>query len=98
MRPDFELFAAFLVDMGRAVDRKTFDAGGERNWAPHLRAGTLGGIDDLPRRIVENPVVEGLQPDADILILHGLVLRTRKSAYLIIFATTPAPTVRPPSR
>src|ERR1700759_1357395 len=70
MRPDFELFAALLVDVSRAVDGETLDAGGERNRAPHLRAGALCRVDDLPRRIVENPVIEGFKPDADILTLH----------------------------
>src|SRR5258708_29372980 len=72
MRPDFELFAAFLVDMGRAIDGKALDAGGERNRAPHLGAGALGRVDDLARRIVENSVIEGFEPDADILTLHGI--------------------------
>src|SRR6185437_3778316 len=70
MRPDFELFAALLVDMRGTVDREALDAGGERNGPPHLCAGTLCGVHDLACRIVENPVVEGFQPDADILILH----------------------------
>src|SRR6218665_834716 len=39
--PDFELFAALLVDVGGTVDGETLDAGGERNRAPHLRAGAL---------------------------------------------------------
>src|SRR5689334_13044829 len=73
MRPDFELFAAFLVDMGRTVHGETLDAGGERNGAPHLRAGALGRVDDFPCRIVENPVIEGFKPDADILTLHWSV-------------------------
>src|SRR5215469_3672545 len=70
MRPDFELLAALFVDMRGTVHRKTLDAGRERNGAPHLRTGALGGVDDLACRIVENPVVEGFQPYADILILH----------------------------
>src|SRR3954469_15648319 len=73
MRPDFELFAAFLVDMGRAVHGEALDASGERNRTPHLRAGALGRIDDFSCRIVENSVIEGFEPDADILTLHGSV-------------------------
>src|SRR5258708_29889860 len=98
MRRGFELFAAFLVDMGRAVDGEALDAGGERDRAPHLRAGALGRVDDFPRRIVENPVIEGFEPDADILTLHRSVPSISGFDYFKIFATTPAPTVRPPSR
>src|SRR6202012_4592580 len=73
MRPDVELFAALLVDMGGPVHGEALDAGGERDGPPHLRAGALGRIDDFPRRIVEDPMIEGLEPDADILTLHGFV-------------------------
>src|SRR5476649_895842 len=75
MRPDFELFAALLVDMRRAVHGETLDAGRQRDRATHLGAGALGRVDDFPRRIVENSMIEGFEPDADILTLHGLVLR-----------------------
>src|SRR5262249_12608514 len=95
---DFELFAALLVDMGGPVHGEALDAGGERDRAPHLRAGALRRIDDLARRIVENPVIEGLKPDADILTLHWFRSFDTRPNYFRIFATTPAPTVRPPSR
>ncbi len=104
VRPDFELFAAFLVDMWRAVHGEALDARRQRNGAPHLRACALCRVDDFPRRIVENPVIEGLEPDADILTLHILspnaasTTDDRSTPYFSIFATTPAPTVRPPSR
>src|SRR5205085_8158311 len=65
-----ELFAAFLVDMRRAVDRKSLDAGRKRNRAANLRTGSLGGVHDLARRRIENPMVEGFEPDADVLTLH----------------------------
>ena len=83
--------------MRRAVHGETLDAGRQRDRATDLGACALGRVDDFPRRIVENPVIEGLEPDTDILTLHSLILRSRPY-YLIIFATTPAPTVRPPSR
>src|SRR3984885_16321073 len=73
MRPDFELFAAFLVDMGGTVHGEALDAGGERNGAPHLRAGALGRVDDFPRRIVEDAVIEGLEPYPDVLTLHAVL-------------------------
>src|SRR5258708_36258948 len=97
MRPDFELFAALLVDMRRAVHGETLDAGRQRDRSTDLGAGALGRVDDFPRRIVENSMIEGFEPDADVLALHDVILRSRP-CYLIILATTPAPTVRPPSR
>src|SRR5206468_11914955 len=78
------------------------------------RAGALGGVDDLERRLVDQFVVERLEADPDLLLgSHGvsfkercgLVLqsgrgsvRGRAVLYSRIFATTPAPTVLPPSR
>src|SRR5262249_11796717 len=55
--PDFELFAALLVDMRGTVDGETLDAGGQRDGTPHLRAGALGRVHDLARRIVEDPMI-----------------------------------------
>ena len=78
--PDFELFAALLVYMRGPVDGETLDACGQRNGTAYLCACAFCRVDDFPRRIVEDAVIEGLEP------------------YLIILATTPAPTVRPPSR
>src|SRR5919108_744525 len=55
-------------------------------------AGALGGLHDLARGLVELLVVVALESDAD------LALRHRRSLYFVISVTTPAPTVRPPSR
>ena len=41
------------------------------------RAGALGGVDDLERRLVDQLVVERLQADADLLLLHDGVLKER---------------------
>src|SRR5262249_55597566 len=70
MRAHFELLAAFLVDMRRAVDGEFLDLGRQRNRPTNLRAGALGGVDDFARRRIENPMVERLEPDADILAVH----------------------------
>src|ERR1700724_2173847 len=67
--PDLELFAALFVHMRRAVDGEAFEVGRQRDWTPHLRARPLCRVHDLPRRIVENAVVEGLEPYADVLTL-----------------------------
>ena len=62
----------------------------QRHRAAHDRAGALRRIHDLERRLVDQPVVERLETDADSLALHF--------PYSMILATTPAPTVLPPSR
>src|SRR5689334_756673 len=77
MRADFELFTALLVDVRRAVHGEALDARRQRNGTAHLRARALSRVDDFPGRIIENAVVEGFQPDTDVLTLHGLSLRVR---------------------
>src|SRR5689334_24061914 len=66
-----ELLAALLVDVRRAVDGELLDLGRQRDGPAHLCAGTFGGRYDLARRRVENAVIERLQPDADVLAVHG---------------------------
>ena len=56
--------------MRRAVDGELFDAGRQGNGSPHGRAGTLGRIDDLACGMVQHAVIEGLEPDADVLTIH----------------------------
>src|SRR6202007_1527586 len=65
-------------------------ARGQGNGAPHHGAGALRGVDDLKGRLIDQPVVVRLETDPDSWALHF--------PYSIIFATTPAPTVLPPSR
>src|SRR6185295_8753169 len=61
--------------------------------ATHGGAGTLGGLDDLLGGVVDQPMVERLEADANVLVSHGCL-----PPYFRILATTPAPTVLPPSR
>src|SRR5437763_11482164 len=91
VRPDLELLAGLLVDVRRAVHGVARDVGRQRDRADDAGAGAPRGVQDLVRRRVQNPVVERLQADADLLVDHG-------SLYLTISVTVPAPTVRPPSR
>src|SRR5262249_25108238 len=77
--PDFELFAALFIYMRGTVHGEALDAGGERNGAPHLRAGALRRVHDFPRRVIENAVIEGLQPDPDVLTLHLVIPSTPQS-------------------
>src|SRR5436190_20263288 len=87
---DLELLARLLVDVRRAVHGEALDVGGERDRPGDPPARPAHGLDDLAHRLVEQPVVVRLQTDAD-LVVQGL-------SYLKILVTTPAPTVRPPSR
>src|SRR5450755_2991880 len=91
---DLELLAALLVDVRRAQDGELVDARGQRNGTRHLRACALRGLHDLARRLVEQLVVVGLEPDSNLLGCH----RCSPFVQAKISATTPAPTVRPPSR
>lgn len=87
--PDLEVLAAVLVGERSAQHAEAPDASGERHGAGDLGAGAAHGLDDLGGRRVEATVIEGLELDADAWGRHG---------YLRTAVTTPAPTVRPPSR
>src|SRR5215510_4137151 len=100
-----ELLAALLVDVRRAVDGEFLDLGRQRNRAAHLSACALGGRHDLARRRIEDAVIERLEPDPDVLTVHGLLLHGKGAHraplfpfHSVIDTTTPAPTVLPPSR
>src|SRR5216683_1230337 len=77
VRAHFELLAAFLVDVRRAIDRKFLDLGRQRNRSAHLRTRPLRRRHDLARRSVENAVIKRLEADADILAVHTLSPRQR---------------------
>src|SRR5213083_2600294 len=87
---DLELLARLLVDVGGPVHGEALDVGGKRDGAGDPPARPAYGLDDLAHRLVEQPVVVRLQADAD-LVVHA-------RGYSKILVTTPAPTVRPPSR
>src|SRR4029079_17189140 len=101
-----ELLAALLVDVWRAVHRELLDLGRQRDRATDLGAGALGRVHDLARRRIEDAVIKRLEPDPDILAVHVCSQRygarlpapQNLDAYSMMLATTPAPTVRPPSR
>src|SRR5512140_3584798 len=87
---NFELVPAALVDVGRAQDVEALHARRQGHRALDDGAGALGGVDDLGGGLVDQLVIEGLEADADLLLCgHD---------YSRIFATTPEPTVLPPSR
>src|SRR5712664_365420 len=94
MSADLELVARRLVDVRGAQQVEARFARRQRHRASHDRAGALRRIDDLERRLVDQAVVERFESNSDSLALHVCFY----SNYSIIFATTPAPTVLPPSR
>src|SRR6185312_6782925 len=103
MRADFELLARLLVDVRRAQHGELLDPRRQRDWPTHARAGPLRGVDDLACRLIEDAMIVGPKADADVLTVecHGEIPIPRRAGafrYFMILATTPAPTVRPPSR
>src|SRR6266536_3085247 len=66
--------------------------GGQGHRTGDRGAGSLGRLDDRLRRSVELLMVVALETDADFLSQRP------GAPYLTISVTTPAPTVRPPSR
>src|ERR1035441_10157983 len=71
VRPHLEVLTRVLVLVRRADDAVHVLLGRQRHRASHPRAGTRHGIDDLPRRAVDDLVVICLEPDADLLSRHG---------------------------
>ena len=102
------LLSGIFVHKGRAIYGVLLDTGRQRNGAAHFRARPFRRVHDLLGRRIEDAMVEGLEPDSYVLTLHldGLKFRSApfsggallSSLYSMIDATTPAPTVRPPSR
>src|SRR5579864_8389474 len=85
MRPDLELLTRLLVHMRRAQHGELLDLGRERNGAAHPRTGSLGGVDDLARRLIEDAMIVRPEPDADVLVLdgHGPPLCDARAALLL---------------
>src|SRR6476646_5150440 len=77
--------------MRRAQHGIQISYGWQRNGTRYRGAGALGRIDDLGRRLIEDPVIVGLQANTNAFSYAG-------HDYSIISLTVPAPTVRPPSR
>src|SRR3990170_289790 len=67
---DLELLAGVLVDERGTQDGELLDPGRERHGTDDVRAGALGRLDDLGRRLIEQSVIVGLEADADPLLRH----------------------------
>ena len=72
---DLELVPRSLVYVRRAKQVETLDPGRQRHRATNHRAGTLGGLDDLLGGLIDQAIVEGLQANADFLVLHDFFQR-----------------------
>src|SRR4029453_15796156 len=68
-----------LVLVRRADDAVHVLLGGQRHGADHPRASARHGVHDLPRARVDRLVVVGLEPDADLLSRHRVLLVFRMS-------------------
>ena len=67
---------------------------GPRTCAPvRFAVFTISRVD-----MIEHAMIKRLQTDADILAFHVLTIALFQRLLHVILATTPAPTVRPPSR
>src|SRR5207247_8830564 len=102
--PPLELLAGVFVNERRADHGQLGDLGWERDGAGCARVRTAGGVHDLVRRLIEDPMVIGLEPDPNLLRhwlpfpYSFLYVPYLYVPYLMTSVTTPAPTVLPPSR
>src|ERR671936_597787 len=94
VRADLEVLARVLVDEGPADHAVDVLLGRQGHRPGDGRAGALSRLDDRLGRPVELRVVVALETDPDLLLRQAVA----PSYYLTISVTTPAPTVRPPSR
>src|SRR5512139_1119698 len=71
VRAHLEVLARVLVLVRRTDDAETVDLRGQWHRASDLRTGTRHRLDYLASRGVDDLVVVGLEPDADLLSRHG---------------------------
>src|SRR5439155_13402684 len=71
VRAHLEVLARVLVLVRRTDHAIAVDLSGQRHRARDLCPGTRHRLDDLPSRGVDDLVVIGLEPDADLLSRHG---------------------------
>src|SRR5688572_25861853 len=93
VRFELELLAALLVYVRRTQHGPTLNARWQRNRTADARARLLSRAHDVSCGLIDHCMIERLQTNPD-LTSHCLY----SSAYRITSVTTPAPTVRPPSR
>src|ERR1700677_5414991 len=74
-----EVLARVLVLVGSTNDRVTMLLGGQWHGALHASVRSLDRLDDLRGGLVQDAVVEGLQPDTNHLSVVGNDLSTSRS-------------------
>ena len=92
VRAYLEMLMRIFINKRRAAYCKPFYLGWQGHRPNNMGAGTFGSLDDPLGGLVENTMILSLKADTDLLFGHHLI------AYSRILVTTPAPTVRPPSR
>ena len=70
VRADLELIARVLVAVRRNQHRKALHLDRQRHGAFDGRTGSLRCVNDLAGRLVDQTMIESLQPDPNILISH----------------------------
>ncbi len=95
MDAEFELFARVLMDKSRTVHGIALDFGRKRNRSVHDSIIPFGRFYNLACRIVDQLVVVRFDAQAKFLCDFRFC---HEMNYFVIFVTTPAPTVLPPSR
>jgi hypothetical protein len=70
---DFKLLPRFLVHVRRTQHAVFVFHRGQRNRPGDLRAGALRCLDDLARRLIEDAIVVGFQPDSNSLFASHFV-------------------------
>ena len=113
MCSDFELVTGRFVNVWGTQNIETLNTGWQWNRAFDNSTGTFGCIDDFLCRLVDQFLIERFQTNANFLVLHNIFPKNElrmvepfaafnklptQQNYSVILATTPAPTVLPPSR
>ena len=97
MGSHFKLFSRFLVNVGRPQDSVERSLRRQRYRTRHDCTGRFHRLDDFLCRLIDQCMIVRFQFDAYLLSGHWYVPYLQK-CYSMIFVTTPAPTVCPPSR
>src|ERR1043165_6767504 len=84
------LMRVFIYEC-RATNCKPFELGWQGYRPNDMSAAAFSRFNNTLSRLIQDTMIVGFEPDADFLLCHAYT-------YSIILVTTPAPTVRPPSR
>src|SRR5438132_10734136 len=82
MRSDLKLLARFLIDVRRAQDGPLVLDRRQWNRPGHAGAGALRCFDNLCRRLIEDSVIVGFEPDSDFFVQHDRYARFQRASFL----------------